>query len=57
MEKHQSKKKTSSRNAMKESKKPVYLGEPCDVCGVWPCAHTDQNSWKFDNNGQPSLAR
>ena len=29
---------------------PVSLtggAEPCDVCGCWPCAHTDPESWSF----------
>jgi len=21
--------------------------EPCEVCGVWPCAHTDPNTWTW----------
>ena len=28
-------------------------GEPCDVCGVWPCQHTDPETWSWGDDGQP----
>ena len=28
-------------------------GEPCDVCGVWPCQHTDPDTWEWGDDGQP----
>jgi hypothetical protein len=32
-----------------------YMDEPCDVCGVWPCAHTDPDDWHFGRHGLPVL--
>lgn len=32
---------------------PYFFDEPCEVCGVWPCAHTDPADWYFDATGTP----
>lgn len=37
-----------------DSHQIAFLDEDCDVCGCWPCAHTDPDSWEF-RQGIPSL--
>ena len=35
---------------------PFHMGDPCDICGTWPCSHTDPDSWEFWG-GIPVLKR
>jgi ferredoxin len=32
----------------------MFDDEPCEVCGVWPCMHTDPDTWAFGDDGKPA---